>query len=436
VTTDRRARVTVSAVAVAVLTVALAGPVAAHTPSSSPAKKKPAPTTPAPPPIPGSITATGKDAPVATLNVAVPYSAFSVQIAPEVTGPPYGLNAAGFNRVWDDACAWRDIETAPGVYDWTNLDARVSQNEASGLQTLYVLGLTPPWIASTGDGDPRYGAGTAAVPADMNAYSTFVSAVAGRYGNRIAAYEVWNEANLKTFWVGTPEQMADMTARAYTAVKGANPNAKVFAASTTTRLPNSIKKFTVPYYVALKNAGWPVDGFAIHAYPSGVSSPVERYQGVLGWRQALMSVAGNDPAVLNKEVWDTEVNYGLAGPGATPKTDFSGAQGAGYIARTYLDSVRLGITSTFWYLYGAAPFSLLGIQMTPNTPETLNGYNTIMSWIGGATYLGTTTINGVHESRFSRDGKVFTLLSADTEGVPYTSNGPVITVGINPIKVG
>ncbi|MCX8526770.1 MAG: hypothetical protein ORN20_01355, partial [Candidatus Nanopelagicales bacterium] len=192
----------------------------------------------------------------------------NIEVAPEVgMAGPLPVQA-GLARIWDLGVAWKDVNPAKGVFNFTNLDAQISASEKAGFKPMLVLGLTPAWAAKNpNQGDPRWGLGTASVPAQMSYWTDYVSAVVKQYGTRISAYEVWNEANLKTFWAGTPKQMAQMTKSANDIIKAANPNALVLAASVTTRLRPAMKKFVTPYVKALGKAGFPYDGYAIHTYP-------------------------------------------------------------------------------------------------------------------------------------------------------------------------
>jgi hypothetical protein len=84
---------------------------------------------------------------------------------------------------------------------------------------------------------------------------------------------------------------------------------------------------------------------------------------------------------LSKAVWDTEVNFGLRGPGSSPKTDFSDADGARLLQLAYSDSQELGIDQTFWYEFTAAPYDLLGVQMTPQTPAILAAWGGLPGYL-------------------------------------------------------
>ncbi|MDO8731346.1 MAG: hypothetical protein Q7L55_02055 [Actinomycetota bacterium] len=345
---------------------------------------------------------------------------FSLGLAPEVTTAP-GV-AAGYIRLWDMGVAWRDVNPAPGVFQWTVLDQRIAQAQAAGAKVLYVAGLTPVWAAANpADGDPRWGLGSASAPADPATYGNFITALMQRYSGRIAAIETWNEANLKTFWTGTPEQMADLTQRANSAIKAISPGTTVFAASTTTRLINSVKTFFGPYAAALKAKGYPIDGWTIHTYPAANATPVNRFDAIDAWRGVLSDSTGADPAALSKAVWDTEINYGLAGPGAIPDQDFDGPTGAMYLARTYVDSMRQGISATFWYLWTAGPYGLIGVQMYDGTTQTIDAYNRVRKWTAGATLNGCDVAGDVVRCFFV--GVEPFIIAMSKSGSPAAWNG-------------
>ena len=303
----------------------------------------------------------------------------NIEVAPEVgmTQHPGPLPVtAGLERIWDLGVAWKDVNPSQGVFDFTQLDAQVNAAKAAGFKPMLVLGLTPKWAAADPTaGDPRWGLGTSSAPAQMSYWTDYVSAVANRYKTDIGAYEVWNEANLKTFWTGTPAEMAQMTQAAYPIIKASNPNAIVLAASVTTRLHHAMANFVTPYVQALANIGYPYDGYAIHTYPAGDQGPSARVSDILYWESVVVGALPSNSTGLKKLIYDTEVNYGVAGPGDIPGHKYTDAEGADLIKQTYADSKGLGIDGTSWYLYTAAPFSLLGVQLYAGTPLSIAAFN-------------------------------------------------------------
>jgi len=373
-----------------------------------------------------ALVATAIAPAASAVDIAVPGQEFSLGLAPEVTGSP-GVPAA-YIRLWDMGMAWRDVNPSPGVFNFTVMDQRMAQAEAAGARPLVVLGLTPQWAAQNPNaGDPRWGAGTASAPSNPDTYTAYVTAIMQRYGSRIGAVEVWNEANLQTFWTGTPAEMADLTARAYKTIKSISPSTQVIAASTTTRLAASVASFFAPYAAALKSMGYPIDAWTIHTYPAGNQGPADRYQDVLEWRGVLIDATQNDPAALNKQVWDTEINYGLAGPGPIPHSDFDANTSGQFVARTFVDSVRLGIDATFWYMWTATSYSLLGVQMFNGTTTTIGAYNTARGWLTGATLKGCDQLNGVIRCYFTGGAGAFYLAMSANDGAATLNKQPTAT---------
>lgn len=103
--------------------------------------------------------------------------------------PSQGLNPPvrhGYVRLWDSDVGWDAIQPKSGTFLWKTLDA-------------------------------------------------VVEAVVDRYGDRIDAFEVWNEPNLQSYFTGTAQEMVDMTRVVAAAVRSARVNTRVLEASTTTR---------------------------------------------------------------------------------------------------------------------------------------------------------------------------------------------------------
>lgn len=310
-------------------------------------------------------------------------------------GPEVGWNAGLTNlappvaplyRLWDMKVAWNDINPAPGVFNFTELDRRVALVNSWGARPVLVLGLTPTWASTNpGAGNGIWGAGSAAPPTSMDSWREYVTKVVTRYGDLIAAYEVWNEANLTTFWQGTPQQMAEMTSIASQII---GDSALVMAPSVTTRLLSGAR-FMRPFIDALTIGPSGIDVWTIHTYPKGDAGPgpeaaaQTRRDDIVRWQAALVEAVGPTSPWLTKQVWDTEVNFGLRGPGSSPKTDYSDADGATLLQLAYRDSQALGIDQTFWYQFTASSYDLLGVQFTPQTPQIFNTWNQLPTYLQG-----------------------------------------------------
>jgi len=309
-------------------------------------------------------------------------------------GPEVGWNrgdewitppSANYYRLWDMKVAWRDVNPAPGVFDWSILDRRIAQVESWGGRPIMVLGLTPAWAAADPTaGDPRWGAGTASPPANMDSWRAYVRALVNRYGGRIGAYETWNEANLTTFWSGSPAQMAEMVK---VATEEIGSTSVALAPSVTTRL-SSGSRFTAELVQNLDEATLKqIDGWSIHTYPAGDAGPSvsqaceQRVDDIIAWQIALIESVPV-PTSLIKPIWDTEVNFGLRGPGVRQGIDWSDGDGAALLTCAYQDSRALGISVTAWYEFTAAYYDLLGVQMFPGTPLTNAAWDALPSTVG------------------------------------------------------
>jgi arabinogalactan endo-1,4-beta-galactosidase len=286
----------------------------------------------------------------------------------------------GTVRLWDSGVTWGQVQQKKNQYWWNGLDAAIANANNQNLQILYVLGSTPTWAASSTKQGKYPNKGAASMPANINDWKNWVTAVTKRYGASIDAYQIWNEANLTTFWEGSPKQMATLTKEAAKIIRKYDPSAKIVAASTTVRLQSAYKNFFPAYLKGLKKAGWPVDVISFHGYPAANGTPADRVT-YIKQVKADMQKAG---VPASKALWDTEVNYGIAGPGAISRQVITGANAAGWTAATYLDNVLYGIGRGYWY-YWYNNSNLVGIQMYTGT-EGATGYQTARNWLSGSFY--------------------------------------------------
>lgn len=313
----------------------------------------------------------------------VPASMFGFHV-PGIANGTNPTTPYGAIRLWDSGVTWGQVEQKDNQFWWNGMDAAIGNANTQGVQIMYVLGSTPTWAASDKKAGTYPNPGAASMPS-MKQWRAWVRAVVKRYGDSIESYQIWNEANLQTFWQGTPVQMAKLTKAAYRIIRKYDPTAKVVAASTTVRLRSAYNRFFPKYLKALKKRGWPVDAIAVHLYPPGNGTPGTRAEYI---KQVLVDMRkARVPA--SKQLWDTEVNYGIAGPGPNyPDRDIVGSQAAAWVAQTYLDNIRLGVARAYWYFW-AQSVDLVGIQTYNGTIGAL-GYQTVYNWLNGKYYSCTS----------------------------------------------
>ena len=102
-----------------------------------------------------------------------------------------------------------------GAPRWDQLDMVVNAAAERGMGILGVLNSTPVWATNR---TPINGQ-----PTDVTRFADFARSVALRYGDKISAYEVWNEPNSAQFWNPLdPVAYTEMLKVTYTALKDAS----------------------------------------------------------------------------------------------------------------------------------------------------------------------------------------------------------------------
>lgn len=378
------------------------------------------------------------------------YSDYGTPVTQPVAPSLFGLHAPpdtgsapqvkyGYLRLWDSAVSWADLNPREGVYNWTKLQEALSSPIAQGREVMYVLGNTPAWA---GDGSPN------SAPRDMNDVYDFVKALCGQARGRITTYEAWNEGNLQTFWKGTQEELAQVTKQVRRALTDCPSGGNVVAASTGTRAEGAFVTNYNAYLSALKSLDWPIDGYAVHSYPSANGGPAERLDGVTQFKTML---AVNGAPV--KPIYDSEVNYGLAGLGQN-HIDIDQATSGAYISRTFIDSVRYGIDHVFWFLWTPDYYNKLGIQLNPSTPYQRIAWDLTYSWLVGSrmqrcsdaspasdpstvvTLCQLTAQNGSNMTLAWTNGKTVKLDATGLGNDWYGIDGNAGRIGGNPVDVG
>ena len=267
----------------------------------------------------------------------------------------------GSVRLWDNQVSWRHLEVAPGQFDWTRLDAQVAKARAAGASVLLVLGQTPRFHSSKPAAASAYGPGASAMPKSKAAWVRYVKAVAQRnktvWGG-IADFQVWNEANVRTYWSGTPKQMATLTAWTRAALRSVDRSATLVAPAMVTRLVSQ-RAWIKAFYgqrVGGRNVSAQVDALSFQLYPDAKGTPESSMTLLRAVRAILARYR------VSKPIWNTEVNYGLVGgpgAGATARRIASVRQ-VGNVVRTYVLNAQNRVSRVYWYSW-----DLLGLSNTP-----------------------------------------------------------------------
>jgi hypothetical protein len=315
----------------------------------------------------------------------------------------------GAIRLWDAGTQWSDLFPTPGAPDWSRLDAAVTQAHANGTEVTLVLGLTPPYAAA----DPANPAYPTTMP-NLTLYRNFVAAVMNRYksfnGYRgIAAYQVWNEANITTFWSGSYDQLGQLVKAVHDVRNQVDPGAKVVGPAMVTRLP--YQQIGIKKFYAVKVNGVPVwkymDAVSLNLYP------LDTYNGrpgtpedSIGLLNTVRGILAGDKVPATMPIWNTEVNYGMhtGAMGGHSATPISSDLQIAYLMRTYLLNAAQGVKRVDWYAYdmGDLPAAVggqpLGNTLLTDPSNRASGtltpaglaFQRIQQWMKG-TLVGTAT---------------------------------------------
>lgn len=131
---------------------------------------------------------------------------------------------AGFEWVRQQI-VWKDVEGPnPGDYAWGEIDQIIPDVANKNQKLLVSIVRSPIFYEPTGG-----------MPSDPKPMGDFVEAMAKRYGDKIAAYEIWNEPNLQQENGGrvVPEdagKYVELLVECYKRIKAVSPDAFVIAA--------------------------------------------------------------------------------------------------------------------------------------------------------------------------------------------------------------
>lgn len=282
----------------------------------------------------------------------------------------------GSIRLWDTGVTWRQIETAEGVFDFSRLDAQVAAARSRGAQVLLVLGQTPRFHSTRPGLRGTYGLGAASMPT-YAAWTRYVAKVVARYRGRGVDYQVWNEANVRGYWNGTPAQMAKLTKWTSRIVGNNDPSAQVVAPALATRLTGQrawLRSFYAQRTGGRKVASY-VDVVALNLYPLPKQQP-EASLKLLAASRTMLAAAG-----VHKPIWNTEINYGLLGGGTA--RNISRAREAAYVARTLVLNASNNVKRMFWYAWDLQSLANTELTFTNDTSLTRAGtaYQLVRGWL-------------------------------------------------------
>ena len=301
-------------------------------------------------------------------------------------------------RLHDAGTRWDELQPERDRWDFQNLDALVALAKKQQVEIVLVLGQTPGWASARPNDPSPYGpGGLPAEPAQLEDWITYVKTVATRYRGQIDYYELWNEANFRWFYTGSPQAMVQLAAEAYTVIKDIDPKAQIISPSVIAGDYNSLEASGAQWLAEYFELGGDryTDIVAAHFYLPGDAPPEWTVPQVQSIRK-VMSAHG----LSDRPLWNTETGFGRVN---THPVD--GKRAIGYVGRAHILQWAAGVERFQWYAW--RNFNYVGLRLTQeDTSITVGGdaYQAIQEWLVGA-YLGLCQIanDGTHTCPISRD---------------------------------
>jgi hypothetical protein len=170
---------------------------------------------------------------------------------------------------------WNSIEYGRGLYHWEELDHLVAEAQQHGLRILFSVARAPGF----GRAEPVEEDGP---PTDFTLFHDFMHALSSRYQGRVAAYELWNEPNLKREWRGfdlSGAKFVELIKAGAQGVREGDPNAVIISgAPAVTGIDDKINAIDDRVFLRdmiAAGVGNVVDAIGVHPYGAG-NPPDER----------------------------------------------------------------------------------------------------------------------------------------------------------------
>lgn len=281
---------------------------------------------------------------------------------------------------------WSDINTAPGVYDWTLLDQWIAAAQQYDQTVLYTFYYTPAWasqcptcVCNLGQKAP----GGCYPPNDLNADGSgtdlylkdFITAMMQHEGpGKIKYIEIWNEPNVPSEYAGTVQQLVSMARDVRTIARSFDPNIEIITPPETGDGGGEMLEMLYLASFLAAGGGPYVDIISLHGYVENPESVIIRINNTF----SVMQQYGQS----GKPVFVTEGSWCEQKPCSAPPlaTD----QQPGFTFRHYLSMLSTPVQKFYLYAFDVSQegnfWNILENQLTPNA----TAYQLFYSWLVGS----------------------------------------------------
>ena len=246
---------------------------------------------------------------------------------------------------------WQDIETAPGVWNWTHFDAVVDDLLARHMTPIFTVVYANPAYDDAGLPCPHPdGYAYVCLGSDFGPYFRFAATAAARYRGKVKLYEIWNEPNgWFRFWPrvvgGDPAAYAQLMAGAADAIHAACGDCQVLSGGMVF-LNSPIEwgqvEFMQRMRAAVPDVFQKADGIGFHAYTfyPPVDPPESKTLNQTPFDEALAAVRA--ACVCDKPLWVTETGWTSVG-------SLTEERRAQFGIRGWLLSLSQGVKASLWW---------------------------------------------------------------------------------------
>ena len=354
------------------------------------------------------------------------------------------MSAAKASWVRRDGIYWPDVETAPGVRNWTvlaSLEQEMINASNNGMQMLPIVRGTPVWAQAV--------TGTSCgpiLPAQLGAFGRFMHDMVARYSGppfNVHHWEIWNEPDVDPTGMGNSNwgcwgnnndsyfgggYFAQMLQTIYPQIKASDPSAQVILGGLLLDCPATLSTCnsgsrSSKFLEGILRAGGGAyfDGVAFHAYDYYIDSALGHYTNY-NWGTN-WNTSGPVLIAKARSVKQQLQTYGVTGKGlygtetavvciCATTTDTFELTKAYYIAQSFASAMAEGLKMSSWYGYYGWRQSGLATPAPPwGTLPAYAAFQVARRELGDAQYSNEiTTFPGVKGFAFTRRGHRLWLL--------------------------
>ncbi|HEX4734264.1 MAG TPA: cellulase family glycosylhydrolase [Thermoleophilaceae bacterium] len=208
---------------------------------------------------------------------------------------------------------WKGVQPTQSAWNWGTYDRIINAYAARGMRVIVNVSGTPDWAKL------NCGTGCLFNTANLADFSAFVTALANRYGTRLAGIEVYNEPNSAKYWGGPadPELYKQILCAGYSGAQAASVRLPIAGGSLAPNMATVNGDIRMDVYLSrmLQAGATPcMDVISFHPYPGStdLTSSTSMFQKEFAQIRAL-----RDYYKPSMRLWVTETGLSLATAGVT-----------------------------------------------------------------------------------------------------------------------